>query len=455
MYRLIVVALALLIAVQPIHSSAEESPVEQALWAWLSAVNSGRAKTIRGFYKQFLNDDNPAFALENAHDSCGFDLERIEAKSPSGMSVLLRQRCLPGLQHAKLELAEDGKTLKSLDVRPLPLPADGALEVLISIANRLAAEDDFAGSIIIERGGKRRLTRSWGFTEASHRRRITQDTPMFLASAGKMFTAVAILQLVEAGNIQLDAPLGTYLTDYPNRAMARVTIRQLLTHRGGTGDIGILAREDSANRAKVRTIADIVTLNSSRPPDFEPGTKSDYSNYGFVLLGAVIEKVTGRSYYDYVAQHVFRPAGMTRTGFPDRDHLRGVAVGYTTYYGAASKQVANTSVLPWRGASAGGGVSTANDMLRFFSAMRSGKLLSPRMVELATTAGQTSWYGLGFVVNSGAEKSWGHGGNSYGMDVATHHYVGNDTTFICLGTRDMVCNRLIFAWFLRTFPPVG
>ncbi len=106
-----------------------------------------------------------------------------------------------------------------------------------------------------------------------------------------MFTSVAVLQLVEAGKIDLDAPFGKYLTAYPNAEMAKVTIRQLLNHRGGTGDIGILGREDGANRARVRTIADIVQLNGTRGPDFPPGTKEDYSNYGFILLGAVIEKV--------------------------------------------------------------------------------------------------------------------------------------------------------------------
>ncbi|SNS15239.1 hypothetical protein SAMN06295912_10210 [Sphingomonas laterariae] len=92
-------------------------------------------------------------------------------------------------------------------------------------------------------------------------------------------------------------------------------------------------------------------------------------------------------------------------------------------------------------------------MLRFFDAMRAGTLLSPAMFRLATSVGATPWYGMGFVVNSGRDRSWGHGGNAYGMDVAAHHFSTVDTSFICLATRDMVCNRLIFAWNLRTFPP--
>jgi CubicO group peptidase (beta-lactamase class C family) len=197
----------------------------------------------------------------------------------------------------------------------------------------------------------------------------------------------------------------------------------------------------------------MIRLNGDRAPAFPPGSKDEYSNYGFILLGAVIEKVTGEAYQDLVARRIFAPAGMTASAFPDRDHLQGVAVGYTTYFGEEKVPLPNLDSLPWRGASAGGGVASANDMLRFFDALRAGKLLGPAMLKLATSAGATPWYGLGFVVNPDTPPSWGHGGTSYGMDVAAHHYPSIDTTFICLGARDMVCNRLIFAWYLRTFPP--
>lgn len=443
---------------EPAASQVIQSPEKQSnavssyLSEWLTAFNTNDPAIIKAFYSKRLGDDGPVFALENAADTCGFDVARVESRSPTAMTVLLSQRCLPGLQRAKLEVAPDGK-LKTLEFRPLPLLGDGAVTATAAIAGRLAARNAFAGSIIIVTDGKRTLANSWGLADATAQTPINLDTPMFLASAGKMFTAVSVLQLVEAGKIDLDAPMGKYLTNYPNAEMAKVTIRQLLTHRGGTGDIGTLGREDGVNRARFKTIDDIVELNGHRPPDFTPGLKDDYSNYGFILLGAVIERVTRTSYYDYVEEHVFKPAGMLHTGFPDHYHLKGVGVGYTNFFGAEPKLVTNTSVLPWRGASAGGGVSTANDMLRFFDALKTGKLLSPAMFKLATTPGATSWYGMGFVVKSGAGESYGHGGNSYGMDVALHHYVKNDTTFICLATRDMVCNRLIFAWYLRTFKP--
>jgi D-alanyl-D-alanine carboxypeptidase len=443
---------AMVQAQSPVTMPAEHlAPIETIFQRWLTTFNSGDSVSIKAFYKKYIDDDDPQFALETAQDTCGLTVASVEQRSAVAMTAILRERCLPGQERVKIELAnQNSEKLKTLDITPVVLPGDGSVGVTARIASRLAARNDFAGSIIISRRGQKLLARSWGLADPVTRSPMTLDTPMFLASAGKMFTAVAVLQLVDAGTIDLDAPLGRYLTDYPNEDMAKVTIRQLLTHRGGAGDIGILGRKDGANRARVRTIDDIVRLNGNRGPDFPPGSKADYSNYGFILLGAVIEKVTSDSYYDYIAEHVFKPAGMTKSGFPDRDHLQGVAIGYTHFFGDEPKLVPNTDVLPWRGASAGGGVSTANDMLHFLNAMKSGVLLSPRMFRLATTAGATSWYGMGFVVNP-EQQSWGHGGNSYGMDVATHYFGKIDTDFICLATRDMVCNRLIFAWNLRTF----
>lgn len=427
--------------------------MERIFQEWLVSFNSGDTAAIKTFYGKYLGDDNPMFALDSAQDTCGLTVERVEASSMTSMTVLLRERCLAGVQRVKLDLAPGGAKLEALSLTAIALPGDGSIGAAVSITDRLAARNDFAGSLIVARGGEILLARSWGLADQIAQKPMTLDTPMFLASAGKMFTGVAVLQLVDAGKIGLDAPLGRCLTDYPNAEMAKVTIRQLLSHRAGTGDIGILHRDEGDNRARVRTIEDIVRLNGSRAPDFPPGSKADYSNYGFILLGAVIEKVTGGTYYDYVAKHIFVPTGMKQSGFPDREHLQDVAVNYTTYFGAEPKLVASTDTLPWRGASAGGGVSSPNDMLRFLRALKAGKLLSAKMLKFATTAGDTPWYGMGFIVDPGSHSHWGHGGDSYGTSMAFAAYPENDTVFLCMATRDFVCNRIYFAYHHRTFGP--
>ena len=145
----------------------------------------------------------------------------------------------------------------------------------------------------------------------------------------KMFTAVAILQLVSAGKLGLDDPLINFLPDCSNRDLAsKVTISELLSHTGGTGDF--FGPEFNSHRLELRTHEDYIKLFENRPVRFEPGTRFEYSNYGFLILGAVIEKVSDHSYYDYVREHIYDPAGMTSTGSaPGDQSVPELGVGYT------------------------------------------------------------------------------------------------------------------------------
>jgi CubicO group peptidase (beta-lactamase class C family) len=224
---------------------------------------------------------------------------------------------------------------------------------------------------------------------------------------------------VAAGKINLDAPLGTYLTDYPNKDVAtRVTIAELLEHTGGTGDI--FDAQFDAHRLQLRTLQDYENLYGSRGPAFTPGSKWDYSNYGFVLLGLVIEKVSGQSYYDYVREHIYAPAGMTSTGSePENEAVTDRSTGYTL--APSGKAVPNTDTLPYRGTSAGGGYSTVGDLLNFANALQQNKLLDARYTEILTTGkvdtpnGSRYAYGFEDQRFSGV-RCFGHGGGAPGMN---------------------------------------
>jgi CubicO group peptidase (beta-lactamase class C family) len=229
----------------------------------------------------------------------------------------------------------------------------------------------------------------------------------------KMFTAVSTLQLVEAGKLALNDPIGKYLPDYPNKDVAsKVTVRHLLTHTGGTGDI--FGPEFEKNRLTLREHGDYLKLYGARALTHEPGAEQRYSNYGFVLLGALIEKVSGMSYYDYVRTKVFQPAGMTLTdSLPETEKVAKRATGYMK---AGSSWAPNTDTLPWRGTAAGGGYSTVGDLLRFAQALESGKLISKTMLAEATKP-QVEGYGYGFGIDGEGElKSYGHNGGAPGMN---------------------------------------
>lgn len=268
----------------------------------------------------------------------------------------------------------------------------------------LARDDEFSGAVLVARDGRVLFRRAYGLADRKHTIPNSVRTRFAVASIQKMFTAVAILQLVEAGKIELAAPLATYLPDYPNRAVAnKVTIHQLLTHTAGTRDIldGDILLDVIAHRNELRTLADYVKRYGKRGLAFEPGSSWAYSNYGFILLGVVIEKVTGHSYYDYVRQHVYAPAGMTRTGSPPEGQaVPDRAIGYTKLPGPTELQraiasrsapkllaawVPNTEWLLYRGSSADSSYSTVEDLARFARALLSHKLLGRDATKLLIT----------------------------------------------------------------------
>jgi D-alanyl-D-alanine carboxypeptidase len=323
--------------------------------------------------------------------------------------------------NARIELPPAKAPARALNLVLHRMTEADAVSALAVRADKLAGDDELSGAVLVANGDRVLFSHAYGLADRKHRIPNTLRTRFRIGSMNKMFTAVAILQLVEAGKVKLTAPLGTYLPDYPNRQVAtKVTIHQLLTHTGGTGDI--FGPDFDAHRNELRTLADYVRLYGRRGLEFAPGSRWAYSNYGFILLGAVIERVTGHSYYDYVQQHIYAPAGMTRTGsLPETQAVPDRSIGYTKPPGATA-WAPNTDTLPYRGTSAGGGYSTVEDLARFAHALLNHKLLSPASTKLLITgkvkAGPGARYAYGFEDARGPDgNGWvGHGGGAPGMN---------------------------------------
>ena len=322
---------------------------------------------------------------------------------------------------ARIELPHTEQPARALNLVLHRMTEADALKALSARADKLAGEDQLSGAVLVAKDNRVLFSHAYGLADRNRRISNTIRTRFRIGSMNKMFTAVAILQLVQAGKVKLTAPLGTYLSDYPNREVAtKVTIHQLLTHTGGTGDI--FGPDFDAHRNELRKLADYVKLYGKRGPEFEPGSSWAYSNYGFILLGTVIEKVTGHSYYDYVQQHIYAPAGMTRSGSLPEDHaVPNRSIGYTKPPGTTG-WIANTDTLPYRGTSAGGGYSTVGDLARFAHALLSHELLSPDTTKLLITgkvkAGPGARYAYGFEDARDADSNgWvGHGGGAPGIN---------------------------------------
>jgi CubicO group peptidase (beta-lactamase class C family) len=248
---------------------------------------------------------------------------------------------------------------------------------------------------------------------------------------GKMFTAVAVVQLAQAGRLDLDATVGTYLPDYPNAAFAHtVTLRQLLTHTGGAGDFMSQAWAD--NYQALKSPADYIALFGTRAPGFTPGSRFAYANYGFVVLGRVVEAVSGQGYEDYLRDHVFGPAGMSHSGLSGAPDKGGVLA--TRYVKTAAGY--NPPPAPFTGAAtpAGGAYSTVGDMLAFAQALTGHRLLDATHTELLLTGKVTSEsgrYALGFQDRSAeGRRDVGHDGGGPGENGCFRMLDGDRVTII-------------------------
>jgi len=407
-----------------------DTPAGHQCAAWLESFDRGDPDAYRSFLQQNfpsrLEHLNRELAFRQR--TGGFDLKKIEESTPAKIVALVQERISDQMARLTLEVeAADPHHITSLDLRAIPRPADFPLPHLIQseliaatkkYVEQEAASDRFSGTVLVAKDGKPVFSAAYGFADRERKVENTLETRFRIGSMNKMFTAVSTLQLVQAGKIALTDPVGKYLTDYPNKDVAtKVTIHQLLTHTGGTGDF--FGPEFDKHRLELRTLQDYVKLYGDRPPAFEPGSKWDYSNYGFLLLGVIIEKVSGQSYYDYVREHVYAPAGMTSTGSePEDQHVANLSVGYTKMDGPDWKP--NTDTLPWRGTSAGGGYSTVEDLAKFADALLANKLLNAHYTELLTTGkpgtpDNTYAYGFGDNKVNGI-RCFGHGGGAPGMN---------------------------------------
>ncbi len=262
--------------------------------------------------------------------------------------------------------------------QPTQVPRSALVTAVEALADSLARADRFSGVVLLARDGTPIFRRAWGMADRDAGRPNDFDTRFNLGSINKVFTATAIRQLVAQGKLELDGKLIQYWPDYPNRDVAqRVTIRQLLQHTAGLGG-DIFGDPPGGTRDQLRRNDDFVQLFAGQPLVFEPGSQRRYSNAGYVVLGQVIARISGMDYYEYVRRNVFRPAGMIATDWYAKDSLPpNTAIGYT--HGGPGADVEeplhrNTELLPGRGSAAGGGYSTAGDLLKLATAMAAGTI---------------------------------------------------------------------------------
>lgn len=327
----------------------------------------------------------------------------------------------------------------------LPYPPAGASEAIRIRAIRqgaaLAAKAGrLSGVVLIQRNGRTLFSVAYGQASREFNVPNRLTTRFNLASVGKVFTTVAAMQLVAAGKLRYAVPIRTYLPDYPQPAIAdKITLRHLLTHTSGLGDIFGPGKDDPNHH--FQTLTDYLPLFASEPLLFEPGHGNAYSNAGLLLVSLIVERVSGMPFETYLRQHIFAPAGMTGVDYAPLDAVCPErAIGYT-----ADRSEDPLSPTPlWKNnlrylvslgtgpaTGAGGGYATADDLARFANALLENRLLPRHFLDEAVAAG------LGFEVGEvSGHKRFGHAGAGPGMNTSLFVYPDSGYTVVVLSNLD-------------------
>lgn len=445
-----------------------DTPAGFVLKKWLAAINAGTKEAIAA-YAKIHEPQGEAGRVDMlvglAQKFGGFDLVSIESSKRTEVIGVLQPRKDARKMRFYLAVEDSdppvvaGANLSPADPQPSgPKPErtsfEGALKSVEEFAAAEAAADRFSGALLVAMDGAVRFEKAWGYADREAKTPNTPATKFRIGSMNKMFTAVATLQLVEKGKLSLADPLIKHMPGYPNKDLAgKVTVRHLLTHTGGTGDI--FGPEFEQHRMELRTLSDYVKLYGERKLQYQPGERWAYSNYGFLLLGALIEKVSGVDYYAYVRNNVFAPAGMHSTDSPpESEAAPGRSKGYLRKDNA---WVDNRDTLPWRGTSAGGGYSTVGDLFRFALALHSGKLLNRELVNQAIAKQEGLprpglGYGFGFMRDDRAPVFVGHGGGAPGMNGELRIYIGNGVVVSALSNFDPPAATNLAGYFADRMP---
>jgi CubicO group peptidase (beta-lactamase class C family) len=279
----------------------------------------------------------------------------------------------------------------------------------------------FSGVVLVARNGTPVFSAAYGMADRARKVPNTIDTRFNLGSMNKMWTAIAIAQLVEQGKVDLDAPVGRYVPDLPNKPIREtVKVRQLLSHTSGMGSY--FRKGFLRNKTYAATAADLVPFYADDTLAFTPGARMQYSNSGFALLGLIIERVSGQSFYDYMKKNILDRAGMKRAAYVDvRGHPADVAVGYAKPEDRGGDAQPNWDMIEQHSSPAGGAYASAADLVAFSRALWSGKLVSKALATEFTTGkvamGPQMQYAFGFGVGSiNGWRNVGHNGGIAGAN---------------------------------------
>jgi len=307
-------------------------------------------------------------------------------------------------------------------------------QVIDELINKYYEYGQFNGSILVSENGKVILSKGYGYADMEWDISNTPDTKFRLASVTKQFTAMLIMQLAEEGKIDLNGKITDYLQDYRKETGDKISIKNLLTHTSGIPDYTdntVLMKKIAANPISVK---DQIEKLCSNDLEFEPGSQYKYSNSGYVLLGAVIEKITGKNYEEVLSEKILIPTGMTNSGYDDNKKvIKNRASGYDkTLDGYVNSKYIDMSI-PY---SAGSMYSTVNDMYKWNQTLYTDKLLPKESIEKMFVP-YLKDYGYGWHITEvefgdAKKKLVTHSGGIFGFNTIILRYTDDKNCIIIL-----------------------
>ncbi|WP_222539392.1 serine hydrolase domain-containing protein [Pedobacter polysacchareus] len=302
---------------------------------------------------------------------------------------------------------------------------------------RLAQKDIFSGTVLLAKGDEVLYQYTCGSAIKDPDLKNTKATRFNIGSMNKMFTAVGVMQLIETGKLSLNDPIGKFLDSswLPMDLANKIQVRHLLNHSSGLGDFFSKAfKEDTA--ANFQTLESYKKYLKQPQLNFEPGTSWSYSNTGMLLLGVIIEKISGQNYFDYVDKNIYALAGMTNSNPKLEKGLSGnQALGYIPKTDGGYDSNLNSAFT--RPSPAGGGYSTTADLHKFGTALLSGKLLTNSSRQKMFKDELGMHYGYGFQIwDTSQEQVVGHSGGAPGVSAVAYLFPETRYMVIILSNYD-------------------
>ncbi len=306
--------------------------------------------------------------------------------------------------------------------------SDEIADRLSSYLDSLAKSSDFTGSVLVAKDGKVLLAKGYGLANAEHEIANSPETKFRLGSITKQFTATAILILQDQGKLAVEDLISKYLVDTP-KAWEKVTIHHLLTHTSGIHSY----TEDPVyglSMSKSETVYSMISRFKDKPLDFEPGSKFHYSNSGYFLLGAIIDKASGKSYEKFLKQSIFEPLDMKDTGY---DRYATVLAKRASGYERRGDALVNASYLDMNQPYAAGSLySTVGDMFKWDQALKAGKPLSKEGMTAMFKPFKDN-YAYGWMVDErNGHSRVGHGGGINGFVTDFVRFPADDVCLVVL-----------------------